>query len=172
MAHKSAFSRYENPCFTFATERRLEGIISYSTGAFGGNVGDLGMMNVTVNSTKDDKPANIGRNTRHWVTDLFFCSADSPSHWLCLNFGLYRVTPMHYSLKANVDSNDCRWRILLSLVIGGPEDGQSWAVLNKHEDNRQLCARNVTNSWPASNTKNLAFFCGRLARILEGIPTK
>jgi len=154
---KSAFSRYEIGSFAFAVERPFEGIISHLTRTFGRNVHNLGIVSVMASSTKDDKPENAARNALDLATDSFFYSADSPGQWLCLDFGSLRVTPTHYSLKSNVNGDAGGWRNLLSWVIEGFEDGQSWAMLDKQEDNRELYAKKVTKSWPVSSPRKSRF---------------
>jgi hypothetical protein len=75
----------------------LEGIISYLTRKYGGNVHDRGIVTISSKSIDDDGP-----KTFSFLADLTsieqFGSKNEPGQWICWDFHEMRVRPTHYTV--------------------------------------------------------------------------
>jgi hypothetical protein len=115
------------PVFPF-TWAPFNGIISYLTVKCGGNVHDLGVVEITSSSVFNTySPRNA---VSLGDMETYFYSKDEPGQWICLAFKAVRIEPTHYTIWS--DSG------LQSWAVEGSDDGDSWTEIDRRENNSDL----------------------------------
>jgi hypothetical protein len=100
----------------------VDGIISYLTRKHGGNVHDLGIVNITSKSVVDNDPKHAVRTVALLNThNTCFCSKDEPGKWVCWDFQRMRIRPTHYTLRGG---------LLASWSVESSMDGTAWAEID------------------------------------------
>jgi hypothetical protein len=122
----------------------LDGIISYLTREYGGNVHEVGIVEV---SAKSHDPSLPPRNAVELQSESYFQSKDSPDQWLCYDFKNHRVKPSHYSIHAH--SNN--W-YLRSWMLEGSNDGSSWNCLDAQNDNSTTNSNHPIGTFPIAES--------------------
>jgi hypothetical protein len=105
--------------------KSLDGIISYLTTKYGGNVHDRGIVTVLSRSSHDD-PKLAVRNVADLTSDSRFYSKDEPGQWVCWDFRQMRVRLAQYTIRA---------QCLKSWVLEGSLDGANWMEIDGQWDN-------------------------------------
>jgi hypothetical protein len=105
--------------------KSLNGIISYLTKKYGGNVQEKGIVTITSKSIPK-YPSCALKNVADLTSYSEFCSKKEPGQWVCWDFHEMRVRPTHYTIKAE-------W--LKSWVVEGSLDGTSWTEIDRQTDN-------------------------------------
>jgi hypothetical protein len=117
----------------FRSDAPLDGIISYLARKHGGNVGDVGVVNVTASSEyHSGYPA---RNAADMTDTCCFGTENCADGWLCYDFKDSRIEPTHYSIR----SWHKDWTTgveLVSWVIEISNDGKTWTEVDRHNNDR------------------------------------
>jgi hypothetical protein len=129
----------------------LDGIISYLTRKYLGNVADMGIVTITSKSVGYDMEHGPVRNPGN-VADLASCfsfgSQDEPGQWICWDFGKMRLRPTHYTIRT-----EC----LKSWVVEGSVEGSSWREIGRETDNQVFKDGEQTASFAVSNAADFRF---------------
>jgi hypothetical protein len=103
--------------------RSLEGIISYLTQKYNGNVFEKGIITITSKSVYSDHPKYALKNVADLNdSDSHFWSKNEPGQWVCWDFRDMRVLPTHYTLRS-------AW--LKSWVLEDSMDGENWREIDR-----------------------------------------
>jgi hypothetical protein len=100
--------------------KSLDGIISYLTLKYGGNVHEKGIVKLTSKSVYNDNAERL-TTAADLTSGLYFCSKNRPGQWVCWDFGEMRIRVTHYTIKTNQ---------LRSWVVEGSSDGQTWTEVD------------------------------------------
>jgi hypothetical protein len=113
------------PLFELNQEKPFDGIISYLTTKYDGNVHENRVVNLTSSSVRSDYRFRLDS-----VVDLdsnsCFLSEDEPDQWVCWDFRERRVRPTHYTMIAP---------IVRSWDLEASEDGETWILIDHQVDN-------------------------------------
>jgi hypothetical protein len=120
-------SRLVDQLFSPSGDGSLDGIIDQLTRDHGGNVHDLGIVDI---SAKSISGSSVGRNVADLQTTTYFHSLDAPDQWLCFDFKNRQVRPTHYSIHAHSANHYLR-----SWTLEGSVDGSSWISLADEKNN-------------------------------------
>lgn len=123
--------------FLFDGVNPLDGVISYLTRKYGGNVNDRGVVKVigseaeTMNSARGH-PKNVAD-----LTDMksYFLFQDTLEPWIGYNFQELRVIPTSYSVAHT--GPFLSWLLLPALEFQVSNDLKSWRTLD-HRDRKEL----------------------------------
>jgi hypothetical protein len=129
---------------------KSDGILSYLTRKHGGNVHDRRIVTITSKSV-DRNGARNYTFLADLTTNMFFCSKDEPSQWVCWDFHGMCVRLTGYTIHTP-DSNQ-----LKSWVVRGSVDGTSWMDIDRRINSVDL-SRGETASFAVSK-------CGELCHI-------
>jgi hypothetical protein len=118
---------------------RSRGIISYLTREHGGNLHDKEIVTITTKS-QDDDPSHAPRNVFDLDSWSIFLSQDEPNQWICFDFRSLRVSPTHYTVRADslnswfVESsvNGLDW-VEIDRRTGEASEDKAFAVSNSDE---------------------------------------
>jgi hypothetical protein len=124
-----------------------DGIISYLTRKYGGNVHDKGIVTITSKSVYKDDPEWALRNVADLSSD-YFNSKDEPGQWICWDFHERRVCPTHYTIRG--------WG-LKSWVVESSLDGEAWTEIDQKTDNEDFKDRWETAAFAVSNSAECRF---------------
>jgi hypothetical protein len=124
----------------------LSGIISHSTAKCGGDVHDLGVVEITANSV-------FGTNYPRNIVDLdhsssCFYSEDEPGQWICLDFKTLRIEPTHYTIRVSDDD------YLKSWAVESSDDGASWTEIDRRENNSDLNSKRAVKTFAVSRSSS------------------
>jgi hypothetical protein len=104
------------------SNRSLEGIISYLTQKYGGNVHDNGIVTITSQSVAWGDDSCAPKNVADLATYVGFASKEGRGEWICWDFREMLVRPTHYTIRS-ID--------LSSWVIEGSVDGANWNSIDE-----------------------------------------
>ena len=145
--------------FVYDEARPLDGIIARLTRECGGNVHELGVIEVTGSSFDrlydlGDVVALAGGEARKGM----FCSKDEPNSWVRYDFKRRRVAPTSYSITR------FRRYCLKSWVLEVSNDGSegSWMIVDRRDDNRDLSASEAPCNFTISDPPQGSFRFVRL----------
>jgi hypothetical protein len=118
------------------------GIISYLTRKFGGNVHDSNVVAITASSNN----GNFEKYAADLAVNNCFCSMNTPNSWICYDFKRRKIMATHYSIRSYFNGSRGNnhpkdW------VVEGSNDGISWTEIDRREDNSDLNASNVTKTF-------------------------
>jgi hypothetical protein len=145
----------------FNDETPLSGILSYLTDRHGGNVHDLGIVEITADKPYDDDPDYAAKN----VADIRnpesrFFSASGKNQSISINFKQATVTPTYYSIRNGQFGNDLQaWR------IEGSTDGVDWKVLDQRAAVEELAGEGIVASFQIANPEKV-----RIIRLVQTAP--
>jgi hypothetical protein len=120
-------SRLADRLFSPSTDGSLDGIIAQLTRDHGGNVHDVGIVDI---SAKSVRSSYFARNVADLQTTTYFSSENAPDQWLCFDFKNRQVRPTHYSIHAHSNNHYLR-----SWTLEGSVDGSSWISLADEKNN-------------------------------------
>ena len=166
--------------FAFCDLEPLEGIISHLTRECGGNVHQMGVVNVTAGVDMEKRGpysrlAGPVEEVANLATDTFFVGhvdnwkANDPltNFWICYDFKGRRVTPTSYSLRAGPYEQPMSW--VFEVLNDGSEE--SWEVIDRRERDRTeihtLYDSYVTSNFAIINPPSGSF---RYVRIRDAGP--
>jgi hypothetical protein len=147
----------------FNEETPLSGILSYLTDRHGGNVHDLGIVEITADKPYDDDPDYAAKN----VADIRnresrFFSASGKNQSISFDFRQATVTPTHYSIRNGQFGNDLQtWRIEGSL------DGVEWKLLDQRAGIEELAGEGVIVGFRVANPEKVRFI-----RLVQTAPAQ
>jgi hypothetical protein len=121
----------------------LSGIISYLTVKCGGNIHNLGVVEMTASSVSRTW---YPRNAADLGTLLFFHSKNEPGQWICCDFKTLRIEPTHYTIRAGFGHS------LKSWVIEGSDDGTLWTEIDRRENASDLNALRAVKTFAVSRS--------------------
>jgi hypothetical protein len=108
----------------FKRDKRVDGILSYLTWKYGGNVHDKGIVTITANDTGENGITSPLRNAAN-LTDYSrcrVCNGEWSHQWVCWDFHELRVRPTQYTIR----SPDLgTWVVETSL------DGEAWKEIDR-----------------------------------------
>jgi hypothetical protein len=143
----------------FKSNSPLDGIISYLTSRFGGNISDMGIVLVTSKSVYN--PSFTARNAVDLMADSKFISASGGDQWLCYDFRDRRVEVRHSAIRSLFNGGlGCAHP--KSWVIERSVDGHEWIELDQKRNNPDLNDRNVIRSWPTTRSMKSRYIRLRL----------
>jgi hypothetical protein len=127
----------------------LEGIISYLTREYGGNVHDRGIVTVTSSEPYSSDSSYAAKNAADLTADSYFYSKNAPNQWLCYDFGDRRIILTHYSIRSryNGSADDLYPK---SWVIEILNEGSNWEEVDRRENDSSLKGRNQTQLFKVS----------------------
>jgi predicted nucleic acid-binding Zn-ribbon protein len=126
----------------------LEGIISYLTKKYGGNVQKKGIVIITSKSIVQDDPRRAPENVADLTSISTFWSKDEPRQWVCWDFRDMRVCPTHYTITS--------WS-LKSWVVEGSSSGGSWTVIDRQSNRHDFETDWKTASFPVATPAAFRF---------------
>jgi len=116
----------------FDSNSPLNGIISHLAREHGGNVHDVGIVEVTASSVYSNYAP---RNAVDMTENSCFGSANKPDGWLCYDFKDSLIRPTHYSFRSRHTSWD-KGAELVSWVIETSNDKATWTEIDRHSNDR------------------------------------
>jgi hypothetical protein len=128
-----------------------DGLLSYLTRKYGGNVHDGGQVTITTKSGSSDASFEV----RH-LADLddgwaYFQSQNAPNQWVCWAFKGMRIRPTHYTvISCPQEENWCHPQ---SWIIEGSMDGRYWSEIDRQVDNHDLNASSSVRSFALTTVK-------------------
>ena len=143
--------------FVYEDSKKLDGIIAHLTRECGGNVHDLGIVNVTASSFQSGyHPKNAVDLRKHAAFD----SQDEPNSWICYEFKARSVIPTSYSVRSwGYGPGSCH---LKSWVIEVSNDKVSWTEIDRQDNNNNLNDKYVTRNFTISQVPSESFRFVRL----------
>jgi hypothetical protein len=143
--------------------RSLDGIISFLSREFGGNVHDQGIVKV---SSSGQLWSECGvALVVDFESDLKgFATPSSDNSWICIDFKTCFIKPTHYSIRTRTDGDRTqpRWWIL-----EGSNDNKEWIVLDNREDDEELTGTGCVKTFSVGNPSTV-----RRIRIRQTGPNK
>jgi hypothetical protein len=145
--------------FPFDPSNPLEGIISGLSRQAGGNVADLGVVDVTASGCLD--PARfLPKNVADVSANTAFVSVKGPNQWIAYNFKTRRVRFTHYAIRSRHDgwinsNNPKDWAIEVS-----PE-GRTWTEVDRRRGNNDLNAGGLVKAFELKEPAE-----GRFVRLI------
>jgi hypothetical protein len=123
----------------------LDGIISYLTGKYGGNVHDRSAVGVSCSSCFSDRHA--ARNAVELDDDSIFNSKGLPNQWIAFDFKSRMVVPTHYTFRSGSwkGNNPSSW------VLEGSNDGDRWEELDRQVGNDDLVQKGVVRTYEVNS---------------------
>jgi hypothetical protein len=116
-------------CFLLKEDKPLDGIISYLTRKYGGNVHEKGIVTITSKSVVEcDHPPHVS-DLADLHSNSHFTSRNEPGQWVCWDFHELRVRPTHYTIYG---PNLRSWMLESSL------DGETWIEFDRKTDTDDL----------------------------------
>jgi hypothetical protein len=137
-------SRYRN-LFSLREGSPLDGIIAELTRAYGGNVHEREIVNVTASAVYS---TNVAQNAADLAEQNYFHSPDQANQWLCYDFKDRRVDLTDYSIAAHTNNH-----FLRSWVVEGSDDGSAWTVLDERKGNADANSNHPIATFPVTNRK-------------------
>jgi uncharacterized coiled-coil protein SlyX len=132
--------------FPLKQAKSVNGIISYLTRKYGGNVHDKHIVTITSKSVTDSSHA-LG-NVADLTSESSFISKSEPGQWICWDFHEVRVRPTHYTIK----SAD-----LTSWVVEASLDGESWTKVDRKTGSTDLKEKPFLGSFAVSTSAKCRF---------------
>jgi hypothetical protein len=129
----------------------LEGIIASLTHRSGGNVHDLGVVNVSGTVCSDTR-RYAAKNAVDIGLKNYFFSKDEPNQWICYDFKNRRVRSTHYSIYPHADNH-----YLGSWAIEGSLDNVSWVELDRRDGNTDMNADHPIGTFSVSVTDDVDY---------------
>ena len=142
--------------FVYDCAKPLDGIIAHLTRECGGNVHKKGLVQVIASSVFGTSDAP--ENTVDLGTDTRFSSNSRQNQWICYNFKDRRVSLTSYSIRSFSRFN------LKSWVLEVSNDGQTWELVDRRNDNTDLKAQYVTCNFEIGKPPRESF---RLVRLRQ-----
>jgi hypothetical protein len=133
---------------TFAPNSPLDGIISYLTRKYQGNVHDLDIVRISASS--------IEGGTLQSLVNLNipcdFYTYDMENSWICYDFKTMRISITHYSIRnrSGYDSGFPR-----NWILEGSIDGSQWVLLDQQTNNSELVGRSKTVTFSVSHQQDI-----------------
>jgi hypothetical protein len=144
---------FEGHRFDFKPDTPLDGIISYLTRKYGGNVHDMNAVTVTASAVLDSR---VPKNVADLEADSYFISVNAPNQWLCYDFKDMQIKPTHYSIRSRCDRG-ADFNQLKSWVVETSLDGNKWQVIDKRENTTDLNAQNVVKTFDVNSSQQCRY---------------
>jgi hypothetical protein len=129
----------------------MDGIISYLTKKYGGNVSELNIVDITSEMINAELKC---------VADLessdFFFSEDSPNQWICYEFKRHSVICNGYSIHTHPIDGINGIHHPRNWIIEGSSDGNNWMILDEERDNNELRESDVWRSFRIGTQANVS----------------
>jgi hypothetical protein len=119
-----------------------EGVISYLTGKYGGNVHDKYVIYITTKSPADDDSIHGVRHVADLTSDVEYISKNAPDQWICWHFYKRRIRPTRYAIRG----------YLKSWVLESSLNGEKWVEIDRRPDNHDLAFAPNMASFAVSNS--------------------
>jgi hypothetical protein len=132
--------------------RPLQGIISYLTDKYQGNVHTLRIVNITASSVGDISRSHLPELVADLHSDTNFFTKGEPNQWICYDFRDSSVRPTHYSLLSYLTQAGNHPR---NWVIEGSNDGKLWIEFDRREENNELNGRSQTAIFQMSKSEEV-----------------
>jgi hypothetical protein len=118
---------------------QLDGIVSFLTSKYGGNVHDYGIVDVTSSSCCGNA---YPKNAADLLVDSKFGSQGRPDQWLCYEFKTGTIMLTGYTIRSQYDvrTGACHpkdWIIEISM------DGSNWTTVDEKTNNGALNEQNA-----------------------------
>jgi hypothetical protein len=118
------------------------------TSQYGGNVLDLGIVNVSGNTAISSNPAKYAVDL---LSNYVFHSVNEPNQWLCYDFKNRKIRPTHYSIHTYPGY------YLRSWIFEGSMDGSTWTELDRHTDDQTTNSNHPIGTFSISNHSEYQF---------------
>jgi hypothetical protein len=146
----------------FCADRPLDGIVSFLTRKFGGNIHDLGVVEVSASSQ------NWPRRRVSVIVDFrgtlsCFATQDVANSWICINFKTRGIRASHYSIQTRTDSDS---NLPRSWVLEGSDDRENWTIFDTRQANNELTGIGCVKTFSIANPRFV-----RLIRIRQTGPS-
>jgi hypothetical protein len=136
----------------------LNGIISYLTNEFGGNVIDRNIVSITASSLGNVQSYPL-RSVVDFENQSMFRTNSLENAWICYDFKDMVITLDHYSIRTRCDTNGSHLR---SWRLEGSSDGSKWLKIDEKMNDESLNSRGAVASFPISAEFIRAFRMVRL----------
>ena len=144
-ANKQSVTETSGLSFAYNSMKPLDGIIQHLSREFSGNVHSIGVVEVIASSFYVNcEPENAARIGKDWD----FYSQNKPDSWIRYDFKEMRVRPTSYSIRSYVGSPGLNHP--KSWVFEVSNDGESWEVVDRRDDNSDLNDKYVIRNFPIS----------------------
>jgi hypothetical protein len=114
---------------SYNKDKLLDGIMSYLTKKYGGNVHEKGIVTIASKSVRSCDPMWAVQNLADVSVTSVFVSEDEPGQWVCWDFHEMRVRLTHYTLRS------CE---LQTWVIEASLDAENWTEIDRKTQNQDL----------------------------------
>ncbi|OHS93485.1 hypothetical protein TRFO_40241 [Tritrichomonas foetus] len=129
----------------FSEGKEKNGIITYLCGKYG-DVIQNGLIKAVSSSIFDEK--SFPQNATKITDDSKFATlGNDPDQWMYYKFIDFTIIPTHYSIRAesNLEANINQ---PINWVIESSTNGESWVVIDKHENEAGMNAKNALIVFP------------------------
>jgi hypothetical protein len=135
--------------------RPLDGLLSYLSRKYGGNIHEKGIVTITSSSVYANDSQYSPQNLVDPSPGRFFCSSDGAIEWVQWDFHGIRVSPSHYSIQTH--NSPVGSAHLKSWVVEGSVDGLNWIELDRRPNNYDLNRPVVIRSFSVSKSTDCRF---------------
>jgi chromosome segregation ATPase len=150
-SHERLQFTFEKPLF--GKGNALEGILAHLTKQQGGNIHDLGIIQITSSSIEGDNPEYAAKNIANFTDQSRFSTKNLPYQWVCLNFRRMKVIPTHYTMVTHHDvKGDWVAQYPRSWLVEGSNDQTLWTVLDERSKTSQLDGPDRTSTFNVTNS--------------------
>lgn len=128
---------FDNMTINFSEEFPFEGIISYFTDKYGGNVSKTKTIPIFASGTLWNSPNVVA----DFDTTDFWVSENSPDSWIAFDFNEHLINLTAYTIRCDNTGS------LRSWVIEGSNDNDQWDEIDRHDDSDDLSGLYSTKTY-------------------------
>ena len=134
--------------FTKKENEELSGILDYLYKKTNGEIEkEIKFISSSVNSNSScHQPQNIAN---HEEQNKNFCSENSSSSWICIDFNKYKIVPTDYEIRSR--NGTTNWYHPKSWIIECSNDNIQWEILDEQIDCPSLNGKRITCSFKLKN---------------------
>jgi hypothetical protein len=145
---------------SFPLSTPLDGIISYLTRKHGGNVHDLGLIEVTVSSIKQNKPEHHGKQVLDFGGTRQFSTGLCENPWICFDFKAGLIFVTYYTMVTDHNSPGWTACFIRSWVVEVSLDGIEWTEVDRQTNCPRLNGAGRTAMFAVQSPRD-----GRFLRV-------
>jgi hypothetical protein len=129
----------------------LNGILSFLTGEFGGNLQDRGIVAISASSQFwSNCPVQV---IVDFNTSLQgFATKNVENSWICLEFKRHRIRPTHYSIRTRTDQD---WNHPRTWILEGVGEDGDWFLLDCRTGNTELTGLNTVRTFSIGSVREV-----------------
>jgi hypothetical protein len=131
---------------SFAETSNLNGIISYLTKKFGGNLIDSDFVTITASSIGNPQIYPL-QQVVDFKSRRFFFTKDEANSWICYHFKNMLVKVNQYSIRTCCEDNSNHLR---SWILEGSKDGLKWVKIDDRINDTSLNSKGAIATFAVS----------------------